>query len=328
MPIEHAIVEMYSNLTSEADLQLLIDDKVQEGLYLEFKKKKNASTGDLDDSDKRQFSRALSGFANSGGGLLLWGVEGDQSERATALRPIDDVLKFQAALKKSILNSTQPVVDDVVVDVIFVNGSTTRGFVKCLIPQSERTPHRAMMAEREYFKRSTEGFYRLEHFDLEDMFGRRPVPRLDLVWEVRSGMSMGGWDGHKQDVNVHLTLINRGRGSARAPYVELTTQAPYEVKPSGVSSGSEDSIFRWLDETTTKSKFLGRSEFSIHPETGFEFAVIKRRFSDKENLVGDLQLSARVAAENARVREFTLTFPVANLLSVVGWSASGPPNSP
>jgi hypothetical protein len=50
----------------------------------------------------------------------------------------------------------------------------------------------------------------MEHFDLEDMFGRRPKPILDITWSpVREGTR----------VHVVLALENRGRGPARAPYL-------------------------------------------------------------------------------------------------------------
>jgi hypothetical protein len=163
----------------------------------------------LAESDSRQFSRALSGFANSDGGVLLWGIETVQHEEASALKPIAQVHDFLDRLKKSILNSTQPVVDGVLLDVVYLAGSTTDGYVKCLIPASDKTPHRAMQAGREYFKRTEEGFYKLEHFDLEDMFGRRPRPSLTMRLELRP---RPGEDPYEE---VEFAVLNEGRGSAR-----------------------------------------------------------------------------------------------------------------
>lgn len=177
-----------------------------------------------------------------------------------------------------------------------------------------------MLWDREYFKRSTEGFYRLEHFDLEDIFGRRPIPRLDLAWQIIKGRQIGSRDGNKQDVDIQLSLVNFGRGSARAPFVELSANEPYEIKPIGISGEAGESIFRWLKETNSKAKFLGGSELVIHPETEFQFAVVRRRFWDRENLGGDLSLRARLAAVNGRLREIRLDFTSADLLRAVGWN--------
>src|SRR5262245_39865293 len=107
------LAQFFASLGTEADLQRLVDERIREGIYLEFKQKKNRSHGSLDDSDKFQFSRALSGFANSDGGVLVWGVATDKHECAEKLKPITDPAAFLAVLKKSILQTTQPVVDDV-----------------------------------------------------------------------------------------------------------------------------------------------------------------------------------------------------------------------
>jgi len=200
---------LYDSLRTRQDLQKLISDREKESIHLEFKTKKDRSHGKLEDSERFQFSRALSGFANSDGGILVWGIETDENEEAKELKPVTDIAEFHAAIKKSLLNSTQAVVDNVLVDVISEDNSAGSGYLKCFIPASEKTPHRAMLANREYYKRTTEGFYRLEHFDLEDMFGRRPHPSLTLYLELRS---RPGDDPHEE---LHFGLINSGRGIAK-----------------------------------------------------------------------------------------------------------------
>ena len=100
--------------------------------------------------------------------------------------------------------------DDVLIEKILKDNSKSSGYVKCLIPKSDKTPHRAMLSDREYYKRSIEGFYRLEHFDLEDMFGRRQRPVLNLAvvikHDVRDDISVN-------ELNFYLT--NEGRAVAK-----------------------------------------------------------------------------------------------------------------
>jgi hypothetical protein len=201
----------FESLSSEKAIRALTHEKVSESLYVEFKTKKDRSRPELDQSDAWQFSRALSGFANSDGGVLIWGIETNKQDEAAKLKSIAQVEEFYGRLKKSLLNSTQPVVDNVMLETISDAATLGAGYVKCLIPPSDKTPHRAMLADREYFKRTTEGFYRLEHFDLEDMFGRRPHPSLtiELALQPRSGD-----DPHEE---LHFSLINIGRGIAKYP---------------------------------------------------------------------------------------------------------------
>lgn len=203
------VTAFYDSIGALPGIQQLLADRVKESIYLELKTKKNRSTPELDDSDSWQFSRALSGFANSDGGVLVWGVETDKGDRAFKLKPITAVSDFEARLKKSLLNSVQPFVDGVRMESILEEDGSGAGYLKVLIPRSEKAPHRAMRADREYFRRSTEGFYRLEHFDLEDAFGRRPHPSLVMTVEL---VPRPGEDPYE---DVKFVLRNEGRGIAR-----------------------------------------------------------------------------------------------------------------
>lgn len=203
------VLSFFRSLTTESDLQKLKEDKTKEGLYLEFKTKADSRHPALDEEDSKNFSKALSGFANSDGGVLIWGIATDKHEHAKTLKPISDIHDFHAVLKKSLIHATQPVVDGVLLEVVAKATDPDSGYVKCLIPASDKAPHRAMLSDREYYKRTTEGFYRLEHFDLEDMFGRRPHPSLEIFIDLRP---RPGDDPHEE---VHFAFQNEGKGVAK-----------------------------------------------------------------------------------------------------------------
>jgi len=205
------LLKFFEGIKTEEDLQRMVNDRVREGLYLEFKQKQDSRNGQLGDRDKFHFSRALSGFANSDGGILIFGVETRRKdESAKKLKLINEVDEFIKSLKKIMINAVQPFVDQVLIEKIEKQQSATRGFVKCLIPASDKTPHRAMLDKREYYKRSIEGFYRLEHFDLEDMFGRRQKPLLKAITEVEPGS--------EPNADWKLSFIFRNEGRSIAKY--------------------------------------------------------------------------------------------------------------
>ena len=76
-----ALEDFFESLSTAADLSRLIAEHVQEDIHLELKTKKNRSVPDLEDSERWQFWRALSGFANSDGGILI---------SAAVYREVDD----------------------------------------------------------------------------------------------------------------------------------------------------------------------------------------------------------------------------------------------
>ena len=83
------LVELHQSIVTEDYLKRLLGTR--EDLHLEFKEKADRRTPELDKNDAANFSKALSGFANSDGGVLLWGVSTDDDGRANGLHPISDV---------------------------------------------------------------------------------------------------------------------------------------------------------------------------------------------------------------------------------------------
>jgi hypothetical protein len=74
------------------------------------------------------------------------------------------------------LGATQPPVDGVALAVVSADGGA--GFVKCLIPASDKPPH--MATDNKYYRRTSNGSRQMEHYELEDMFGRSQRPALNL----------------------------------------------------------------------------------------------------------------------------------------------------
>lgn len=301
-----ALSELFTSLATEADIQRLIDDKTFEGLHFEFKRKRDRTKPDLEPEDSWEFSRALSGFANSDGGILLWGV-GSSNENgldyASSREPVRDHTIFVARLRKALLEAVVPMVDGVEIDP--VPGADTRfGYAKVLVPRSELTPHRGMLANREYYKRSPEGFHRLEHFDLEDMFGRRPLPRLSLGWRIIAGGSSGGGGQEQFRGFVVLTITNGGRGSARAPYLAFRISAPYGLAPGGINGDGREGLAR--QTTSDPRRFVFTSgDVVVHPEVSHEVTgiVVQVEVQRGRNVIlpGDLTVAYELTSENARL---------------------------
>src|SRR5712672_2771780 len=135
----HDLISYFHSIKSESDFQKMITDGVKEDLYLEFKQKHDRRHANLEDDDKFNFSRALSGFANSDGGILIWGMETNRvDDSAKKLKPISDVDGFIRSLKSGLINSVQPFVDNVLIEKVPTDASQQVGYVKCFIPQSDK----------------------------------------------------------------------------------------------------------------------------------------------------------------------------------------------
>lgn len=188
----------------------------EEDLHLDFKNAADFARRD----DRKSLAIALSGYANSDGGIIVWGVDARENDQgvdcASALQPLPDVQLCLTQLNTFTGQAVSPLVDGIIHKAI--PSQNREGFCVSLIPASDAGPHMAKAGEDRYFKRNGSAFYRLEHFDLADMFGRRqrPVLSVSLVAE-RSG------------ADIFIVIRNDGRGPAKLPYLGVDMPADYQM---------------------------------------------------------------------------------------------------
>ena len=92
-----AHLRMPSDFSTAADLEFLCANAVAEGLRLEFKEKEDRTTAALSKGDKKQIAEAVSSFANSDGGTIIFGIKTKRSgdgDVAAELMPIANVEQF------------------------------------------------------------------------------------------------------------------------------------------------------------------------------------------------------------------------------------------
>jgi hypothetical protein len=208
----------------------------------------------LQRDDRRTFAVALSGFANSDGGMIIWGVDARPNSQgvdcATALREIPDVQLCLTRLNEFTGQCVSPLVDGVRHKAIPSAGAA--GFCVTLIPASESGPHMAKGGEDRYYKRAGSAFYRLEHFDVADMFGRRRRPKLVLTLQK---------EGHGQSVLV--SVKNEGRGVAKAPYLALDLPAGFRASGYGFDGNGRFGL-RSIGQHGNRCLFGGDAGTVIH----------------------------------------------------------------
>jgi Putative DNA-binding domain len=244
-----SLAEIFQRL-NVSDILAFVADHRWEDLTLDFKL---APSNFANRDDRRTLATAISGFANSGGGLIVWGInarkDAEEIDSAQQAEPLTDGLLFMSRLVEHAGNATAPVVDRVQHRLVEGNGGP---FALTLVPESDRGPHMAKLGENRYYKRSGDSFYTMEHFDIADMFGRRRKPALTLTLEKeRSGGSL------------LVFVTNVGRGIARAPYLAMTLPEHFRVSGYGFD-GHSGSGLRPLGEHGRKCCFGADAGVVIH----------------------------------------------------------------
>ena len=287
-----------------AGVSRYVESRAEESLVLDFK---TISKADLSNAeDRRNFAIALSGFANSSGGLIVWGVDarkdsGQGPDVATALRAIDDLPMLVSRINDLTGSSVSPINERVRTKTM--EDSAGCGYAVTIVPESDLGPHMAQNREGRYYKRSGSSFYQMEHFDLADMFGRRRRPLLHAVVKLTGQRGGSRSSAGAEHVNaIAVFLRNAGRGSARNLFVRVSVNRPFWISSSGPEPDGRGGLSRFSEVSDTELILRGDSRMALHP--GLEQAVIAVafRYDNVAPARPDLRVRLQVAAE-----EFPLT---------------------
>ena len=224
--------DLFEQLVSDGEMAIdrMIADRASEELYLDFKRSADAGAGrKLHDNDRRNLARAISGFGNSEGGVLIWGVE--CKDVATDKMLLDDPKLFVSWLEAAVSGCTVPAHPTVRHWPIVSAGGTT-GFAVTLIPKSDIAPHQALKpASPHYYIRAGSDFLPAPHAVIAGMFGRRPQARIWHNWSTYPIVHTPPTIAF--DINVQL--MTSGPGVVRDLYMSVRLPRSY----GGVQLGIE-----------------------------------------------------------------------------------------
>jgi len=284
---------LYTELNAVDDI-LALRGK-EENLFLEVKR----ATVPMSEDDKTHLSIALSGFANSSGGVLIFGLVAAKSNKddpdiITKEQPIKGLDRFPPEVQSLIGKAVLPLVERVQAKAVTYNRDPSRGFAVILIPESDQGPHRAMLkgTGKQYYKRSGDSFYIMEHFDLADMFGKRRRPDLRFRWRL-GHISYG--DGKPYKFAIIVGLENAGRGIARYPLFAIRQMLGAVIFDYGIDGNRQHGLPMLQGDRPGNVTFAGGVNNEVHPGTIMEVTALGR--FDVSTLP-DIKLTLTLAAED------------------------------
>lgn len=134
-----------------------------------------------DGNAKEHWSKALSGFGNSGGGVLIWGIQTkrkDDHDVPANLALVQNPRKLEGQLKEWLKSTVEPPV--LGVKTRSITNAENEGFVVAYVPSSDLKPHCALDDKRWYFLRAGHQFVPANTALLRMLFYPKSIPILIL----------------------------------------------------------------------------------------------------------------------------------------------------
>ena len=223
--------------------------------WLEFKGAEKIDANGI----KNYWAEALSGFANTEGGVLVWGIDARKNEDkgidcASALSLVPSLSALEARLKEIQPQRTNPPVNGVDYFSCPSEEGCEKGFVVCYIPEGNFKPYRTEIKKNPYYIRAGDSFHIPSVALLRSLF--YPEYHSCLEAEVITGI-----DEKLGRVVAEFFINNRGVATAKNVVVAM------KCNDSSVTIRSAGS---WKELNTGFSKDLHRDfhcNFSLHPKS-------------------------------------------------------------
>ncbi len=169
-------------------LEQLVTDGQEEGLALEYK---GAGSLQKTEGKKAEITKDVSAFANSSGGILIYGIAefDDRAKRhlPECIDPIDR-REFTKEWLEQVIQSIQPRIDGVMVHPVTVDEESNSGCYVVEIQQSH-TAHQAR--DHVYYKRHNFNVLPMEDYEVRDVMNRRQNPKLTA--SIFVNRNVGRW---------------------------------------------------------------------------------------------------------------------------------------
>lgn len=149
------------------DIEKFIEMKVPEDLHLDYKASPSFS-------NKAEICKDVSAFANSDGGMLIYGIKEDKKDKINPFSIDDgiDTSKFGKEWIDQILTSNiRPVLSGV--EIVEIKMPENKSIMVIHVPKSFRGPHQA--PDKKYYKRRNVVSEPMEHYEIEDVRNRRQI---------------------------------------------------------------------------------------------------------------------------------------------------------
>lgn len=291
------------------EIDRFISEGQEENVNIEFKTVNHPELN-AQDFDKKNISKTLSGFANSDGGIVVWGIKAKQNEKKQDIAkdkvPINKLTEFLNTLNRLEGQAVTPVVTGIQHKKIEIHEDC--GFIITYVPASDLAPHIANYAGKHYYKRSGDSFYQCEHYDIKDMFQRKHTADLKLKF---SDKQIRNINNDKIEVTLTLSVRNHGRNFAKAPFIKININQPYELHQYGLDGNGNIGTFRRRENSSPQSStYSGEQDVIIYPGLDYHLDRIKLIVNKDIEQLPNLKFHYFIVAENMEYTTVDINYNV------------------
>lgn len=155
-------------------IQSLIDNGIEESINIDFK-----ASGALskDEMKKKEISKDVSAFANSNGGIIVYGLS-EKNHKADSFSFIDGDVYSKEWLEQVISTTIQRNIEGLKIFPIRNKGNIKETIYVVQIPESMDAPH--INKDKKYYRRYDFQSVPMEEYEIRNLYGRKSKADLKI----------------------------------------------------------------------------------------------------------------------------------------------------
>ncbi len=278
----------------------IVARKDAEKFFIDFKQtQKDDYSGQrtLYESDKKNLARAISGFGNSEGGIIIWGIDasGRTDDYAKLIKPIKGIDNFKSLLESFVSLLTLPVHETVESFVIKKKRGDTGGVAVTIIPKGNGRPYQNI-GDYKYYMRGGDSFVPVPHGVLQGMFGQTPQPNVFWMFNVNKTPIIGASKEIKWQIG--LMAVNGGLGIGEDIYGFARAWSPGDNCQIGVEL-TDTHNYDFYKAYGVEFSFMSKPKFRIGYQQRSQMMVMD--FSLLPPFTKEMYVKLLIGARNQQV---------------------------
>lgn len=300
--MDDASLVLFNALSKYSDFDDLIGNGEAEGLHLECKAPSDPRIGkDL----KNTLAQAVSGFSNTAGGVIVWGVSTVTHAHSgldvlTQIEPIGQCSRLSSSISTNIPTLTTPPVLNSVSKTIKKNSKDTQGIVVTHIPKHIGDPVQTN-GDTQFYFRSGDAFIVAPYEMIQRLFLSTISP--DLHPSFYSNLVE-----LKEDGFWEMPIIVENRSSAVGQHVLISVEV---VNPSACDEILGKDLYDASKVNPGKSLFHTQLSDVVHREMDVMAGLLRVKMKVVKRAKRLLRLKIKIYAHNMRAREIDASIQLA-----------------
>lgn len=276
-----------------------IADGIEENLHLDYK---GAGSISKTDSRKKEISKDVSAFANSDGGVVIYGVrEFDDAQRKhlpEKIEPIDGIEFSKEWLEQVINSSISPRINGIKITPIQIGKKEDNQIVYVVEIPKSNTAHQAK--DKRYYKRYNFESIMMEDYEIKDIINRLSKTEVEIIFEFRPPKKLLQTPPYPPIFDVTIWIHNSGNKVVK--YLDCYIYGDSSTSKNIVSPVVNGDFEKNFSNIVEREVTIGDDSFIINservvilPNTSRNVGTIKLR---KEFFTDDSTLHFQLSTED------------------------------